>query len=94
MGVSRPRSRELAPSQADWLELASFLAAASRRLPGHDLASARLLRSFDSTLREGAFHVFPHGFPRSFPRSAVSSAVVPQRRREAEQRAPRIRVRV
>lgn len=42
-GVSRPRSRELAPSQADWLELASFLAAASRRLPGHDLASTRLL---------------------------------------------------
>lgn len=43
LGVSRPRSRELAPSQADWLELASFLAAASRRLPGHDLASTRLL---------------------------------------------------
>lgn len=42
LGVSRPRSRELAPSQTDWLELASFLAAASRRLPGHDLASTRL----------------------------------------------------
>lgn len=54
LGVSRPRSRELAPSQADWLELASFLAAASRRLPGHDLVSTRLLvlAWFDTARRE------------------------------------------
>ncbi|KAG7211409.1 hypothetical protein KM043_010697 [Ampulex compressa] len=40
-GPSQAECRELAPSQADRLELASFLAAASRRLPGQDLASAR-----------------------------------------------------
>lgn len=39
-------SRELAPSQADWFELARFRAAASRRLPGHDLASRLALLSF------------------------------------------------
>lgn len=37
-GFSRP-SRELAPRQADWFEVVSFTAAASRRLPGHDLVS-------------------------------------------------------
>lgn len=39
-------SRELAPSQADWFELARFRAAASRRLPGHDLASRLALLPF------------------------------------------------
>jgi len=55
------RSSELAPSQADWLELASFLAAASRRLPGHDLASTRLLlvRSIRSCARELSRPRFP-----------------------------------
>jgi len=75
------RSRELAPSQADWLELASFLAAASRRLPGHDLASTRLLlvRSIRSCARELSRPRFPRipELPFEFPvgRSRAAKAL-------------------
>lgn len=89
LGVSRPRSRELAPSQADWLELASFLAAASRRLPGHDLASTpgslpfarsrSVVRSFVSTLhvRQGERESFHGHVYRISPRVCVWIFAVP-----------------
>lgn len=101
LGVSRPRSRELAPSQADWLELASFLAAASRRLPGHDLASTpgSFVR-FDAAQRKGnreggqSFHghVFAHLAYRAFAFAIRASATGRIRDRVISSRESRGRV--
>lgn len=54
-GELSKQSREFAPSQTGWLELASFRAAASRRLPVYDLASRRAYAPFRNDISRPRF---------------------------------------